>query len=96
MFTQEIQGHTDSIWVAKFSCDGMYLATGGKDAVLKVWKAIEPHEAEGMHIYFQAHVTLVLEIFPVFHAEPTREYREHEHDILDIAWSPAVNQALFL
>ena len=29
----------------------------------------------------------------MFHTEPTREYREHEHDILDIAWSPAVRQS---
>lgn len=35
---QEIAAHSDSIWVAKFSPCGNYLATGGKDAVLKVWK----------------------------------------------------------
>ena len=30
--------HSDSIWVAKFSYCGRYLATGGKDACLKIWK----------------------------------------------------------
>lgn len=35
---QEIHAHSDSIWVAKFSPCGNYLATGGKDACLKVWK----------------------------------------------------------
>jgi WD40 repeat protein len=34
---QDIGAHSDSIWVAKFSPDGHYLATGGKDAVLKIW-----------------------------------------------------------
>ena len=33
-----VQAHSDSIWVAKFSPCGNYLATGGKDAVLKIWK----------------------------------------------------------
>lgn len=36
---QEIgNAHSDSIWVAKFSPCGKYLATGGKDACLKVWR----------------------------------------------------------
>jgi WD40 repeat protein len=35
---QDIKAHSDSIWVAKFSPCGMYLATGGKDAVLKIWQ----------------------------------------------------------
>ena len=33
-----VQAHSDSIWVAEFSPCGNFLATGGKDAVLKVWK----------------------------------------------------------
>ena len=40
---QEIaSAHSDSIWVAKFSPCGKYLATGGKDACLKVWKVKKP------------------------------------------------------
>ena len=40
---QEItNAHSDSIWVAKFSLCGTYLATGGKDACLKVWRVKEP------------------------------------------------------
>lgn len=35
---QGIRAHSDSIWVAKFSPDGQFLATGGKDAVLKIWQ----------------------------------------------------------
>ena len=34
---QSINAHSDSIWVARFSPDGLFLATGGKDAVLKIW-----------------------------------------------------------
>ena len=34
--------HSDSIWVAKFSHCGKYLATGGKDCCLKVWRVKIP------------------------------------------------------
>lgn len=35
---QDIRAHQEPIWVAKFSPCGFYLATGGKDGVLKVWQ----------------------------------------------------------
>ena len=35
---QNIRAHSDSIWVARFSHDGLFLATGSKDAVLKIWQ----------------------------------------------------------
>jgi hypothetical protein len=30
-------GGSSAIWVIKFRNDGLYLATGGKEGVLKVW-----------------------------------------------------------
>ena len=35
---QGFKAHSDSIWVAKFSPDGQFLATGGKDSILKIWQ----------------------------------------------------------
>jgi WD40 repeat protein len=35
---QGIRAHNGAIWVAKFSPDGQFLATGGQDAVLKIWQ----------------------------------------------------------
>ena len=32
--------HSDSIWISRFSPCGQYLATGGKDAILKIWEVI--------------------------------------------------------
>jgi len=40
---QGVRAHSDSIWVAKFSADGLFLATGGKDAVLKIWQVNQNH-----------------------------------------------------
>jgi WD40 repeat protein len=37
---QDIRAHQEPIWAAKFSPCGNYLATGGKDGVLKIWSII--------------------------------------------------------
>jgi hypothetical protein len=46
-YTQRLSGHSGAVWVAKFSQDGRYLATGGQDAVLRVWAA---HLSEGLEL----------------------------------------------
>ncbi|KAB5548298.1 hypothetical protein DKX38_011704 [Salix brachista] len=35
---QEIQAHKGFIWTMKFSPDGQYLATGGEDRIIRVWR----------------------------------------------------------
>ncbi|RYP68485.1 hypothetical protein DL771_006637 [Monosporascus sp. 5C6A] len=79
------------IWAIEFSKDGKYLATGGRDRVLRVWgvlatpedrKAFEEEEnaadAEGKQQRLSA---------PVFHTKPIREFVGHTGDILDLSWS---------
>ncbi|CAI0376052.1 unnamed protein product [Linum tenue] len=39
--SQEIQGHTGSIWAIKFSLDGRYLASAGEDCVIHIWQVVE-------------------------------------------------------
>ncbi|RYO76414.1 hypothetical protein DL766_000512 [Monosporascus sp. MC13-8B] len=79
------------IWAIEFSKDGKYLATGGRDRVLRVWgvlatpedrQAFEEEEnaadAEGKQQRLSA---------PVFHTKPIREFVGHTGDILDLSWS---------
>jgi len=35
---QQINKHTGSIWIMKFNYDGCFLATGGSDTVINIWK----------------------------------------------------------
>ncbi|XP_022740116.1 lissencephaly-1 homolog [Durio zibethinus] len=50
---QEIQAHKGFIWTMKFSSDGQYLATGGEDGVVRIWRVTstdgssKPFVAEG-------------------------------------------------
>ena len=39
--SQEIRGHSGSIWSIKFSLDGKYLASAGEDCVIHVWQVVE-------------------------------------------------------
>lgn len=75
-----MRSHSDSIWVAKFSPCGRYLATGGKDAVLKIW------EVSLLNVE-QRNVDKPNETYKLFNEKPLREYMEHESDIIDIEWS---------
>ncbi|KAA1128627.1 hypothetical protein PGTUg99_016087 [Puccinia graminis f. sp. tritici] len=38
----KLEGHRDSLSAIEFSCDGQYLATGGVDATIKIWKNCDP------------------------------------------------------
>jgi len=39
----KLEGHQDSLSAIEFSHDGRYLATGGVDATIKIWKNLDPH-----------------------------------------------------
>lgn len=71
---QSVDISPDPIWVAKFSHDGMYLATGGKDKVLRIFKisSIESGDVDPEDL---------------IETTPFREYSTHTHDIISISWS---------
>ncbi|CAG8446899.1 2224_t:CDS:2 [Ambispora leptoticha] len=81
-----------AIWTMKFSKDGKFLATGGKDKIVRVWAVISSDE-EREH-FLEGSGTSVYEGqsgsklgAPVFREKPLYEYVGHDADILDLSWS---------
>ncbi|KAF9689193.1 hypothetical protein SADUNF_Sadunf01G0066200 [Salix dunnii] len=51
LFTgQEFLAHKGSILTMKFSLDGQYLASGGEDGIVRVWKVIEDNRSNQLDI----------------------------------------------
>ncbi|KAI8944866.1 WD40-repeat-containing domain protein [Xylaria longipes] len=77
------------IWAVEFSHDGRFLATGGRDRVLRVWAVIATEEDRKAYDD-EANADTEKEerlSAPVFHPRPAREFKGHEGDILDLSWS---------
>ncbi|KAI0554309.1 WD40-repeat-containing domain protein [Xylaria curta] len=77
------------IWAVEFSQDGRFLATGGRDRVLRVWAVIATEEDRKAYDDEESANTEKEERLsaPVFHPQPAREFKGHEGDILDLSWS---------
>ena len=77
------------IWAIEFSQDGRYLATGGRDRILRVWAVIASEEDRKAFDDEKVANTEHEERLsaPVFRSKPVREFVGHEGDILDLSWS---------
>lgn len=75
-----------AIWSMKFSNDGKYLATGGQDMVVRVWRVLSSPNDRRRRGEAEAAVDSALNA-PVFCAKPYREYQGHTADVLDLSWS---------
>ncbi|EOA38913.1 hypothetical protein CARUB_v10011309mg [Capsella rubella] len=90
---QKIDGHKGKIWVLKFSPDGKYLATGGEDGVVKIWRITLSDSLLASFMRQQEPISQqeALVLFPqkAFHIEetPFQELYGHTGDVLDLAWS---------
>lgn len=79
------------IWAMEFSKDGRYLATGGRDKVIRIWAILatpgdrRAYEANESQSDTQGHNQRLSA--PVFSSEPLQEFTGHTSDILDLSWS---------
>ncbi|KAI8637819.1 WD40-repeat-containing domain protein, partial [Parasitella parasitica] len=65
-----------AIWVLKFSKDGCYLASGGQNCVVYLWKLLDQNTQDVPEYSIN-----------VLEEKPHMEYIGHKADILDLAWS---------
>ncbi|KAK8113148.1 WD repeat-containing protein [Apiospora sp. TS-2023a] len=77
------------VWAVEFSKDGKYLATAGKDRVVRIWAVMsspEDRRAYEEHETAQGSYGERLSA-PVFHPDPVREFVGHTGEILALSWS---------
>ncbi|KAI1085393.1 WD40 repeat-like protein [Whalleya microplaca] len=77
------------IWTVEFSKDGRYLATGGRDRVVRIWAVIATQEDRKAYEEEENATGNKEERLsaPVFRKKPIREFVGHTGDILDLSWS---------
>ncbi|KAM7257212.1 hypothetical protein ACFE04_012953 [Oxalis oulophora] len=87
---QDIKAHKGSIFTMKFSPDGQYLATGGSDGVVCIWRVTSTYVSSDSFLSEDNSCNQSI-VFPekVFHIEdsPVHKFHGHSRDVLDLAWS---------
>ncbi|KAK6125609.1 hypothetical protein DH2020_040653 [Rehmannia glutinosa] len=97
---QQLKAHTGLIWTMKFSPDGQYLASGGADGVVCIWRVTSVDascqankcsygsmDMEGKQKK-KIHASVVIPE-NIFHIKqlPMQIFQGHSSDVLDLAWS---------
>lgn len=94
---QEIQAHKGAIRTMKFNSSGCYLASGGKDCIVRIWqikKVESPCRCEivdkkillGRKGVDSAQIVIPRKVFKI-HEPPLLELCGHAGDVLDLSWS---------
>lgn len=93
---QDIRVHQEPVWVLKFSPCGHWLATGGKDGVMKVWRVVinptgedtSSNEKEDKEEEKESKTKdqQIARFYHLIEHVPYRQYCEHEYDVVDLSW----------
>ncbi|KAK8065739.1 WD repeat-containing protein [Apiospora hydei] len=77
------------VWAVEFSKDGKYLATAGKDRVVRIWAVMSSPEDRAAYDEYEMGQGSYGERLsaPVLHPNPVREFVGHTGEILDLSWS---------
>ena len=91
-FVQCVRGHQGAIWASKFSQNGMFLATAGKDTKVMVWRVSTQAEARSMPPSQVNNYSCAVQDYKPQHRAilaptPLRVYSGHTLDVVALAWS---------
>lgn len=94
---QELFAHRGLIWSIKFSPDGQFLASGGQDGVICIWRVNMVHTSaktlygQGVSRSGKDRLNCPKIVIPeeIFHLQesPLQQFYGHTGDVLDLAWS---------
>lgn len=93
---QELSEHSGAIWALKFSKDGKYLASGGQDCKLIIWRVRGVYDDLNDPLGSIENVNEINESFvpgedsgeyQLIESNPIRVFQAHTNDIVDISWS---------
>ncbi|PSS26657.1 WD40-repeat-containing domain protein [Actinidia chinensis var. chinensis] len=94
---QEIRAHEGLIWSMKFSPDCQYLASGGQDGIIRIWRVTQS-DTSCKDLYDEgksnsgktksSHISVGIpdKVFRIDEL-PLQEFHGHTSDVLDLAWS---------
>lgn len=85
--SQSLHVHDGAIWSMCLSYDGEFLATGGQDGRIIIWKVGGPSDASVSNNNHQNSVKIPTDNFQLFHSSPYRIFHGHTGDITYISWS---------
>jgi len=99
---QVIVRHEGAIWTMKFNSDGRFLATGGRDGVVRLWTVVgssidksrwqkKQNKLNRRRTFSNGFRNELHELKPpdgsIVNPIPYREYRGHMQDVIDIDWA---------
>lgn len=90
---QALTKHSGPVWNFAVSHDGVFLASGGRDSIVRVWVVVNSSEGKEHSKTVASQISheeqKQIDQGAIFHPIPYRVYSGHKADVIDLDWSKA-------